>query len=207
MLYASTATKNLFGTDHETIVVLYPLSEVPALDQNNMPAHTYIVDDCVELGWVRDTTAPGVVFIPPPEPPEYPEPEPIDPYAGFIGDLTLLTATGGQFDSVGAELNAVVGQTVTVTGTITDRAGNVITAINTQHLRLPVLPTNLHGYPIHEGHPSLADASIDEGIVTAVWTPEFTGTYAITEAGVNVRLPEGAKLKFSGLQIFVMPGL
>jgi len=204
MLYASTATKNYYGTDYEEIVVLYPLSEVPGLDQNNMPEHTYLVPDDVELHWVRDTTQPGVVWVPPPEPPEYPDPEPPPPIV-YLGELTLETATGGLFDAESGELNAVVGQTVTVTGTITDAAGDVMTMVSMPNLRLPILPTNLWGYPIHEAQPGLALVSIVAGVVTATWTPEYTGTYEITEAAVNVRLPDAARLKFGGLQIFVLP--
>jgi len=53
--------------------------------------------------------------------------------------------------------------------------------------------------------PSMAVARIDEGIVTAAWTPEFTGTYAITEDGINIRLENGKKFHFKRLQIFVLP--
>jgi hypothetical protein len=70
-----------------------------------------------------------------------------------------------------------------------------------------VLPTDLNGKPLENVQPSIGFAVITEGIVTAYWVPEYAGTYAITEHGINVRLAEGQKLKFGGLQIFVLPNM
>jgi hypothetical protein len=149
-------------------------------------------------GYIYD---PGAgAFAPPPGPAEP------DPYAGYLGDLALETATGGQFTAENMELNVRVGLPVVVTGRITDRDGQVVDAANMTALRMPLLPTDLSGHPLPGTQPSLAAASIANGIVTATWEPEFTGTYAITEEAVNIRLPEGARLKFKGLHVFVMPG-
>jgi len=145
-------------------------------------------------------------FEPPPPPVE------ADPYAGYLGDLILETATGGQFSADNAEINVRVGQAVTVTGSIRID-GQILTHIDpntpftVSELRLPLLQADLHGNPLDGTQPSMAIASITEGIVTATWVPELTGTYVITEDGVNVRLSEGQKFKFDGLHIFVLPGI
>jgi hypothetical protein len=133
-----------------------------------------------------------------------PEPEPIpDPY---LGTLTLNIISGGVFDAVASELNATIGRSVTATGHITDAGGNTL-PVDMPLLRLPVLPTDLNGNTLTTAQPSLAVASIAQGVVNATWTPEFTGTYVITEDAINIRLPEGAKLHFNGLAIFVLPSM
>ena len=161
-----------------------------------------------EQGWTWD----GETFSPPPEASGEPDPS----SDGYLGDLILETATGGLFAAENTELNVTAGQPVVVTGKI-KRDGQVLAYIPTGNpetplapftvptLRLPLLPTDLQGRPLIDTQPSMAVASINKGVVTASWTPEFTGTYAITEDGVNVRLPEGHKLRVAGLQIFVLP--
>lgn len=176
--------------------------EAPFLPHFPEAHSTYCVDitdlDPAPLaGYIYDPEAG--TFAPPPP---YVEP---DPYEGYLGDLTLETAVGGLFTAENTELNVRVGQAVSITGRITDRDGQLVEAANMVALRMPLLPTDLSGHPLPETQPSLASASIAQGIVTATWTPEFTGTYAITEEAVNIRLPEGSRLKFNNLQIFVLP--
>ena len=200
MLYASTKIKNIYGTDYEVIVVIKPLTEVPAWNPDNPPPGTYLVPDDAQIGWVLDA-ATGI-FAPPPEPPPAPEPEPPpDPWDGFAAELVLDGAEGGEMQ--GNSLNATVGQSVCVTGHVSREGG--IVPIDMPSIRLPILPADVEGHALW-GQPALANARIDAGIVTATWTPESTGIYAITQHGINVRLPEGAKLKFSGLTIFVVQG-
>ena len=151
-------------------------------------------DPMPQTGWIYDPETN--TFSEP-----APEAEP-DPYEGYIGDLVLGSASGGTFTAP-EEINATVGQRLRVTGAI-ERGGELL-PIDMHQLRLPILPTDLGGQPIASAQPSMAAASIAAGIVSAHWTPEFTGTYAITERGLNVRLPEGQRLKFKGLQIFVLP--
>lgn len=160
--------------------------------------------------------APMAGYIYDPEAGTFAPPPPLAGANGYIGDLALEAATGGMFTAENTELNVIVGQRVTVTGEIS-LDGQVLSHIPTGNpeaplapftvsaLRLPLLPTDLHGHPLPDAQPSMAVASIDQGVVTATWTPEFTGTYAITEDGINVRLPDGQKFRFAGLQIFVLP--
>jgi hypothetical protein len=133
------------------------------------------------------------------------EPPEADGWQGFIGQLTLDAAEGGVFNDNETEVNACAGQKLTAHGRIVDKDGETIAVIDLPTLRLPILPTDLDGNPLENAQPSMAVASIEKGIVAASWMPEFTGTFAITEHGINVGLPEGQRLKFDGLQIFVLP--
>jgi len=163
--------------------------------------------ETVQLIDVTDQTRPEPGYIYDPETQTFSPPEPTpDPY---LGDLTLESVTGGLFSDE-TELNVNVGQKVTVTGRIT-RDGQTLShfapgvPFTVPIMRLPLLPTDLEGNPMAGLQPSMAVASINEGIVTATWTPEFTGTYAITEDGINIRLENGKKFRFKRLQIFVLP--
>jgi hypothetical protein len=150
------------------------------------------IDPLPTVGWLWN----GMTAEPAPE--SEPTPEP------YIGELTLDIITGGVFNSDKDEVNATVGCPVVVTGSVTDAVGNVL-PVDMSLLRLPILPADLNGNPLTSAQPSLAVASISQGTVTAEWTPEYTGTYAITEDAINIRLPDGAKLRFKGLAIFIMP--
>jgi len=172
---------------------------------------------CIDITDI--TPEPQAGYIYDPESGTFTPPPPIvepDPYDGYLGDLILESVTGGQFvggvplspglTADNQELNVAVWQPVVVTGRITDKHGQLVDTANMPTLRIPILPTDINGQPLPSTQPSLAIASIEQGIVTARWEPEFTGTYAITEDAINVRLPQGARLKFSGLQVFVLPG-
>lgn len=62
MKYASTVVNN----EVEKIVVILPLDQVPAFDPENPPAGTYLIDDYVQIGWIKD--ADGSFQAPPVEP-------------------------------------------------------------------------------------------------------------------------------------------
>ena len=200
MLYASTKTKNLYGADHEVIVVIKPLDEVPGWDPDAPPPSTYLVPDDVEIGWVLDTS--NGTFAPPPDPPPAPDPPPPDPLDGFAVELYLDSAVGGELSEDYSELNLVLGQQVIVTGYVADRHGQIV-PLDASPLRLPLLQADIYGQPLPHAQPSMAAATISAGEVTATWTPEFTGIYAITQEGINVRLPDGHRIKFGGLTVYV----
>jgi hypothetical protein len=150
-----------------------------------------VTDTSLTLGDIYDPITN--TFSPPP-----------DPEAAYIGTLILQNVTGGDFNETTTELNAYINSQIVVNGEITDKTGAVL-PLDIPLLRLPILPTDLDGNTLANAQPSLAVASIANGAVTAQWTPEYTGTFAITEQAINVRLPDGAKLHFECLEIFVLP--
>jgi len=190
--------------DRETNVVRC-LGEAPFLPNFGEHAPIYALDVTTadpmpQAGWIY-SAATGRFVEPTPEPPAP------DPY---LGELFLDEASGAEFGAGGRELNATKGRAVTVVGYIV-RGGQRLTHIapgmplSMPILRLPLIPTDIDGNPIDSAQPSMAVANIDAGIVTASWMPEVTGTYKVTEHGINVRLADGQKLRFGGLDVFVLP--
>jgi len=59
MKYASTFINN----EIEKVVVLLNLDQVPQFDPENPHPQTYVVEDSVEVGWIKDDTGK---FIAPP---------------------------------------------------------------------------------------------------------------------------------------------
>jgi len=157
-------------------------------------------------GWLYD---PETGAFTEPDPENEHETEQLDPY---LGELILDEADGAELSADGRELNAIKGQRVTVTGRIT-RDGETLTHIapnvplSMPILRLPLIPTDIDGNAIPSAQPSMAVANITEGIVIAQWEPEYTGMFKVTERGINVRLPDGQKLRFAGLDVFVLPSV
>ncbi|MCL1909287.1 MAG: hypothetical protein FWG12_08005 [Holophagaceae bacterium] len=179
--------------------ILVHIGQAPVIPEFGPNAVNYCVDitdidPMPQIGWLYD-----------PETGAFSPPAPLDAWEGYIGELTLHSVQGGIFNEDRSEVNAFSGQKVSVEGEVTDQEGNVISFLDVDVLRLPILQTDLIGNPLEHSQPSMALATIRQGIVNAFWIPENTGTFKITDRGVNIRLPKGSRIKFKGLEIFVLP--
>ena len=196
--YAEIAQNNIVSS----------VGTAPFMPENVIGFPFYVIDITgldpqPQGGWLYD-----------PETQTFREPEPEkDPYLGeLVLDLDSKFAISPEVEltdglsstyAPNSNLDLTIGERVTVTGKI-EKDGQLI-PIDFDRLRIPILPTDLEGNPLPAMQPSMAVAKIEAGLVTATWIPEFTGTYAITERGLNVRLPKGFWLRFKGLLIFVLP--
>lgn len=62
--------------------------------------------------------------------------------------------------------------------------------------RMPITAT--------DGRERLILAILDQGTLTAEWTPSESGTWRVTEEAINRALPPEARMRFAGLTILVL---
>ena len=136
-----------------------------------------------------------ITAVPPPAPPQ-PDIPPTD-MRPTIAITAVEVDTAHQAQSLVSGLSEVtcpVGSVLTVSASLQDAGGNVIPLSDS--FRMPIVS--------RDGREKVLLARMEAGVITITAPMRESGVWKVIEARINEGLPEGAKMRFAGLTIFVV---